>query len=82
VQFLHPPQRFERLPFCNGCSYGVKNYGVEVTSNGKTSILNVIKKLPIGLEVDREAARQDGDLISLLLFPFRKESRVIIQIIE
>jgi len=32
-----------RPPFWNGCSYGIKNYGVEVIFNGMTSLLNFIK---------------------------------------
>jgi len=40
---FNPPQKFERPPFWNGCSYGIKNYGVEVTFNGMTSLLNFIK---------------------------------------
>jgi hypothetical protein len=38
VQMLHPPQKFERPPFWNGCSYGIKHYGIEVTFNGMTSL--------------------------------------------
>jgi hypothetical protein len=34
VQVLHPPQKFERPPFSNGYSYGIKNYGVEAAFNG------------------------------------------------
>jgi hypothetical protein len=30
-------------PFLNGCSYGIRNYGVEVTFYGMTSLLNFIK---------------------------------------
>jgi hypothetical protein len=36
-------QKFERLPFWNGCSYSIKNYGVEVSFNSITSLLNLIK---------------------------------------
>jgi uncharacterized Zn-finger protein len=36
-------QKFERPPFWNGWSYGIKKYGVEVTFNGMTSILNFIR---------------------------------------
>jgi hypothetical protein len=43
VQVLHPPQKFERPLFWNGWSYGIKNYGFEVTSNGMLSLLNFIK---------------------------------------
>jgi hypothetical protein len=35
--------RILNVTFFNGCSYGIKNYGVEVTFNGMTSLLNVIK---------------------------------------
>jgi hypothetical protein len=42
VQFLHPPQKFERPPFCNGWSYGIKTYGVEATFNSMISLLNFI----------------------------------------
>jgi hypothetical protein len=37
----------------NGCSYGVKDYGVEVDFNGMTSLLN-FKNLPSGSRVDGE----------------------------
>jgi hypothetical protein len=53
------PQKFGHPPFWNGCSYSVKNYGVEVTFNGMTSPLNFIK-LPVGSQVgwgDRHADR-------------------------
>jgi hypothetical protein len=40
--YQNPPHKFERPPFWNGCSYGIKNYG-EVTFNGMTSLLNFIK---------------------------------------
>jgi hypothetical protein len=43
VQLLHPSQKFERPPFWNGCSYCIKNYGVEVAFYGTTSLLNFIK---------------------------------------
>jgi hypothetical protein len=43
VQVLHPPQKFERPPFWNSWRYGIKKYGVEVTFNGVTSLLNFIK---------------------------------------
>jgi hypothetical protein len=43
VQVFHPPQKFECAPFCNGCSYSIKNYGVEVTFNRNVSVLNFIK---------------------------------------
>jgi hypothetical protein len=36
-QVLEPP------PFWNACSYSVKNYGVEITFYGVTSLLNFIK---------------------------------------
>jgi hypothetical protein len=43
VQVLHPPQKFERPPFCNGCSCGIKNYCVGVTFNCMTFLLTFIK---------------------------------------
>jgi hypothetical protein len=43
VQVLHLPQKFERPSFWNGWRYGIKKYGVEVTFNGMTSLLNFIK---------------------------------------
>jgi hypothetical protein len=43
LQVLHPPQRFERPPFWNGYVYSIKYYGVEVTFNGMTYLLNLIK---------------------------------------
>jgi hypothetical protein len=57
VQVLHSPQKFERPPFWNGCSYGIKNYGVEVAFNGMTSLLK-LKNLPVGTEVDGEGGGQ------------------------
>jgi hypothetical protein len=36
-------QKFERLPFWNVWRYGIKKYGVKVTFNGMTSLLNFIK---------------------------------------
>jgi hypothetical protein len=70
VQVLHPPQKFERPPFCNGWRYGIKKYGFEVTFNGMTSLLNFIKiyrlvqKL-LGGPTNRRTDRQTGDLTSL-----------------
>jgi hypothetical protein len=43
LQVLLSPQKFERLPFWIGCSYGIRNYGVEVTLNGMISLLSFIK---------------------------------------
>jgi hypothetical protein len=43
MQVLHPPQKFERPPFWNGWRYGIKKYGIEVSFNGMTSLLNFIK---------------------------------------
>jgi hypothetical protein len=36
VEVLRQRQKFERPPFWNDCSYGIKSYGVEVTLNGMT----------------------------------------------
>jgi hypothetical protein len=83
VQVLHPPQKFERPPFLNGWSYGIRKYGVEVTFNSMTSLLNFIKiyqlvqKL-LGEHIDRQTDGQTGDLISLT-FLF-KESRLKISL--
>jgi hypothetical protein len=72
MQVLHPPQKFERPPFCNGWRYGVKRYGIEVTFNGMTSLLNFIniyhlvqKLLEEDTQTDGRTDRQTGDLISL-----------------
>jgi hypothetical protein len=40
---LHPPQKFQRSPFWNGWSYGIRNYSVKVTFNGMISLLNFTK---------------------------------------
>jgi hypothetical protein len=36
-------QKFERLPFWNNLSYGIKIYGFEVAFNSMTSLLNIIE---------------------------------------
>jgi hypothetical protein len=79
VQVLHSPQKFKRPPFWNGCSNSIRYYGVEVTFRGMTSLLNFIKNLPIGSEVEggEQADTQDDDLISLH-FSFRNEGRITI----
>jgi hypothetical protein len=51
-------QKFERLPFWNNLSYGIKIYGFEVAFNSMTSLLNIIEiqlvqKLLVG-ETDRQ----------------------------
>jgi hypothetical protein len=56
---------FERPPFWNGCSYGIKKYGFEVTFNGMTSLLNFIKIYQLDQDGDEQTHSQDGDLISL-----------------
>jgi hypothetical protein len=43
VQVLHPSQKFEPPPSWNGLSCRITNYGVEVTLNGMTFVLNFIK---------------------------------------
>jgi hypothetical protein len=54
------PQKFERLPFSNGCRYSIENYGVEVIFNGMTSLLNfiqicnLIQKLMGGRQTDTQ----------------------------
>jgi hypothetical protein len=74
VQVLHPPQKFERPPFWNAWRYGIKKYGVEVTFNGMTSLLNFIKIYQLVQKLLGGTHRQTADLISLT-FPF-KESRL------
>jgi hypothetical protein len=50
-------------------SYGITNYGVEVTFNGINPLLNFIQNVPIISKVDRgDIHRRDGHLISLLFF--------------
>jgi hypothetical protein len=77
VQVFHPPHKFERPPFLNAWRYGIRKYGVEVTFNGMTSLLNFIKiyRLVQTLLGGGDTDRQTGDLISLT-FLF-KESRLI-----
>jgi hypothetical protein len=69
-------QKFELPPFLDGCSYGNKIYGVEVSFNGMIFLLIFIK---IDQSVQKlmggKAHRHDGDFINLL-FSFRKESRL------
>jgi hypothetical protein len=40
------------MSFWNGCRNGNKNYDVEVTFNGMTSLLHFIKYLPVVSKVD------------------------------
>jgi hypothetical protein len=76
VQVLHQAQKFERPPFWNGWSYGIKKYSFGVTFNGMTSLLNFIKNYQLVQNVlgwgggahrqtDRQTDRRTGDLISL-----------------
>jgi hypothetical protein len=39
VQVLHPPQKYVRSPFWNGCSYGIRNYGFHITFNGTAFLM-------------------------------------------
>jgi hypothetical protein len=76
LQVLLPPRKFDRLQFLNNSSYGIENYGVEITFNGMTSLLTskeiylLVQKL-LGENTDR----QHGDFISLAFL--LKESRLI-----
>jgi hypothetical protein len=45
VRVFHPPQKFKRPPFWNGWSYGIRRYGIEVTFNGRTSLLKFLRRL-------------------------------------
>jgi hypothetical protein len=69
VQVLHPPQKFERPPFWNGWRYGIMKYGIEVTLNCMTSLLNFIKIYQLVQKLlggtHRQTDGQTGDLISL-----------------
>jgi hypothetical protein len=76
LQVLRSPQKCEHLPFWNGYSYSIKNYGMKASFSGITSLLNFIKIYQLGQKLIRGEHRQDGDLISLHFF-FRKESRLI-----
>jgi hypothetical protein len=40
---LYSSQKFECPPYWNGCNYGIKNDGIEVTANGMTLLLNFVK---------------------------------------
>jgi hypothetical protein len=59
VQVLHSPEMFERHSLWKHWRYGIEKYGIYVTFNGITSLLNFMK---IGLEVisgDRRTDRPD-----------------------
>jgi hypothetical protein len=43
MEVLRSPKKIERSLVWNGCSYSIKNYGVEVNFNGMTSLMNFIK---------------------------------------
>jgi hypothetical protein len=43
MQVLLSPQKFEIPPFLNGCSYSIKNYGIEVIFSGMTSLQTLEK---------------------------------------
>jgi hypothetical protein len=74
MQILHPPQKPERPLLWNGCSYGIKNYGVRVIFNGITFLQNFTKLYQMDKKlIAGQTHRQDGDLISLHL-SFRKVS--------
>jgi hypothetical protein len=72
-------QKFERSPFWNGWSYGIKNYGVEVTFNGMTFLPTGLIKANRG-QTNRLTNTQTGkwNHISLLFSLLSKnESRLI-----
>jgi hypothetical protein len=66
VQVLRPPQKSERPPFWNVCSYGT----MASRSPSKHITRQLVHKLIVG-----QARRPDGDLNSLH-FTFRKERRI------
>jgi hypothetical protein len=43
MQVFHPPHKFERPPFSDGWRNGIRKYGVHVTFNGMTYVLNFMK---------------------------------------
>jgi hypothetical protein len=43
MQVLHPPQKFEPLPYYTCLIYGIKNCGIEVPVDGITCVLNFVK---------------------------------------
>jgi hypothetical protein len=54
VQVLHPPQKYEPPPFKMVEAMGLKKYGIEVTLNGMTFLLNFMKiyQVVIGGQTD------------------------------
>jgi hypothetical protein len=75
VQGLYPPQKFERPPFLNGCSYGIENYGFEVTLDGMTSLLN-LKNLPNVSKVDGGTDKQTKRMMISLSYILPLERKV------
>jgi hypothetical protein len=76
VQVWRPPQKFQRPLFSNGGSYGIKKYGVEVSFNGMTSLLNFIKSINL-FQKDADGETHGRDHI-ILTFSF-KESRLMMK---
>jgi hypothetical protein len=75
VQVLHPPKKFERPLFGMVAATALKNYAVEVTFSGMTSLLTFIKVYQL---VQKLIGRrtQDGDLVNQH-FSFGKKNRLI-----
>jgi hypothetical protein len=73
VKVFHPPQKFERPPFWNGLSYGIKVWHL-----GHLQWHHFTTKFhdnhQVGLKVIRETCRQPGDLTSQ--YPFLNEYRL------
>jgi hypothetical protein len=76
------PQKFERPPLCNGPSYGIKSYGVDVNLNGMTSVLKFIKIYQLVQKLIREQTHthadthgqtQTGSCLIILLLSFRRK---------
>jgi hypothetical protein len=64
------PQEYECMQFWNGCSYSITNYGVEVTFNDMTSLLNFIKSYLLVQKLmggDKQTHKQDGHLYTFPL---------------
>jgi hypothetical protein len=65
VQVLHLLIGLNVLSFWNGYDYGIRNYGIEATFSGMTSLLNLIKIYQL---VQKLVGGTDRKVISLTNF--------------
>jgi hypothetical protein len=73
AQVLHPPQKFERPPFCNSWSYGIGKYGFWITFSGIISIPNfLVNSYWTGRQTDSNV------LISWTLLSFLRQTGCIL----